>query len=280
MARSVTVSGFGYWSGQDIHVEFRPAPTDTGIVFVRQDAGGKRIRALVENRIEMPRRTTLRENGTTVEMVEHVLAALYALKIDNCEVWVDAAEMPGCDGSSQAFVAAIDEAGVVTQNVPQQQLVAVETIRIGNDDAWVEIQPVDVPALSLRYRLDYGPGPIGRQTFDIRVSPATFKGELATARTFLLKHEADWLRSQGLGTRVTPKDVLVFGEDGLIDNELRFEDECVRHKTLDLVGDLALAGCDVVGRVIAYCSGHRLNAELVAALRKEGRVVSARRRTA
>jgi UDP-3-O-acyl-N-acetylglucosamine deacetylase len=107
-----------------------------------------------------------------------------------------------------------------------------------------------------------------------------FRRELASARTFLLEAEAEWLRGRGLGTRVTVKDLLIFGDQGPIGNELRFEDECVRHKTLDLVGDFALAGCEIVGQVIAYRSGHRLNAELVRALLSEGEIVGEQRRTA
>jgi UDP-3-O-acyl-N-acetylglucosamine deacetylase len=112
------------------------------------------------------------------------------------------------------------------------------------------------------------------------VTPVTFAKELAPARTFLLEDEAAWLKSRGLGTRVTHQELLVFGPEGPLDNSLRFENECVRHKALDLVGDLALAGCDIVGRIIAYKSGHRLNAELVKVLLSEGRMEGALRRTA
>ena len=112
------------------------------------------------------------------------------------------------------------------------------------------------------------------------VTPDSFRSELAPARTFLLQSEAEWLRSRGLGSRVTPRDILVFGDQGPLENELRFEDECVRHKALDLIGDLALAGCDLVGHIIAYRSGHRLNADLVQALLSEGQISEIRRKTA
>ena len=282
LARSVEVEGFGYWSGRDVKVRFRSAPVNTGIVFVRGDlAGEKRIPAIVENRIEMPRRTTLVSNGTSVEMVEHVMAALAGLHIDNCEVWVDGTELPGLDGSALAFVEALESAGVVEQSLLRPRLVIEEITRVGNDDCWVEARPARNASLSLRYKLDYGPdNPIGKQTLDIKINPETFKKELAPARTFILKAEADWLRQQGLGARVTFDDLLVFDEDGPCNNPLRFEDECVRHKTLDLLGDLALSGCDIVGQVIAYRSGHRLNAELVKALLSEGQVVGGLRKTA
>ena len=282
LACSVEVEGFGYWSGRDVKVRFRSAPAGTGVVFVRGDLPGeKRIPAVVENRIEIPRRTTLVNDGARVEMVEHVMAALAGLHIDNCEVWVDGAELPGLDGSSQAFVEALESAGIVEQKVARPQLVIEEITRVGNDECWVEARPARSKALALRYKLDYGPdNPIGKQTLDIKVTPESFKKELAAARTFILKSEADWLRQQGLGSRVTFDDLLVFDEAGPCNNPLRFEDECVRHKTLDLLGDLALAGCDLVGQVIAYRSGHRLNAELVKALLSEGQVVGGLRKTA
>jgi UDP-3-O-acyl-N-acetylglucosamine deacetylase len=129
--------------------------------------------------------------------------------------------------------------------------------------------------------LDYGnESPIGRQTIQMALSPEEFCRELAPARTFILQQEAEWLRQQGLGQRVTCNDLLVFDDAGPIDNPLRFEDECVRHKTLDLVGDLALAGCDIHGHLVAFRSGHRLNAELVRALLAEEQVVEDFRRIA
>lgn len=263
-------------------MEFRPAPVDHGVVFVRGDLNPvRRIPATVHHRIETPRRTTLSCQGASVEMVEHVMAALAGMWIDNCEVWVNRAELPGCDGSSLPFVQAIDAAGVTTQDAARAVLYVTEPTRVGNEECWVEVQPAATPGLHLKYRLDYGAdSPIGRQTLELEVTPATFRRELAPARTFILKDEADWLRKQGLGARVTPQDLLVFDEHGPVDNELRFDAECVRHKALDMVGDLALAGCDLVGRFVAHRSGHRLNAELVKMLLPEGRRVATRRRSA
>ncbi|WP_425617879.1 UDP-3-O-acyl-N-acetylglucosamine deacetylase [Anatilimnocola sp. NA78] len=281
LAQVATFSGFGYWSGKDVRVELRPAPIDSGLQFVRSDiAPHVRIAADARNRLEAPRRTTLATGTAQVEMVEHILAALYGLQIDNCEIWVDQPEMPGGDGSSLAIVEAIDAAGIAQQDAPCKRLIISEVTRVGDDESWVEARPHKLPGLAIRYRLDYGPEcPIGRETIDLKVSPKTFRSELASARTFLLEEEAEWLRSRGLGTRVTNQDLLVFGKTGLIDNTLRFENECVRHKALDLVGDLALAGCELVGHVIAHRSGHRLNAELVRTIVQEGRVEGGLRRT-
>jgi UDP-3-O-acyl N-acetylglucosamine deacetylase len=214
-------------------------------------------------------------------MVEHILAALSGLQIDNCEVAVNEPEMPGCDGSSRPFVMAIDRAGAVEQHADREQLVIREITRLGDDNCWIEARPAASPGLSIRYRLDYGPdNAIGRQTLALSVTPRSFREELAPCRTFLLKEEADWLIAQGLGSRASMADLLIFGDEGPIDNELRFSDECVRHKILDLVGDLALSGCDVVGQIVAHRSGHRLNAELVRVLLKEAERVSVRRKSA
>jgi UDP-3-O-acyl N-acetylglucosamine deacetylase len=282
LARPCQVSGFGYWSGRDVTVEFRPAPAGTGLVFVRTDLSApRRIPADVQRRIEVPRRTTLAADGAQVEMVEHILAALYGLAIDNCEIAASAAEMPGLDGSCLPLVQALAAAGIVQQPAPRRRLIVTDVTRVGNDDCWVEARPAKTNTLSVLYKLDYGPNnPIGRQTIELTLSPQAFATELASARTFLLQEEADWLRSRGLGMRVTNQDLLVFNEDGPMDNPLRYENECVRHKALDLVGDLALAGCELVGQIIAYKSGHRLNAELVKAIVLEGRIEEGLRRTA
>jgi UDP-3-O-acyl N-acetylglucosamine deacetylase len=259
------VSGTGYWSGRDVTVEFRPAPENSGIVFVRKDLSrAPPIPATAAYRIEMPRRTNLHSGSATVEMVEHVMAALFGLQIDNCWIGVNAPELPGCDGSSQPFVDALLTAKIVPQTAIRQQLAICQPIRVGDGAAWIEAQPIDSEGLWVDVTIDYGKAsPIGRQTFAGRVEPDEFKRQLAPARTFILAEEAEWLRQRGMGTRVTEQDLLVFDHRGVVGNQLRFVDECVRHKALDLIGDLALAGCDLVGRIVAHCSGHRHNAELV-----------------
>jgi len=271
LAGVARVEGFGYWSGQDVRVEFRPAPPDTGIVFCRTDVGpGRRIPAVVRYRVEVPRRTSLRDGGVRVDMVEHILAALAGLRIDNCEVHVDNPEMPGCDGSSQPFVAALDAAGIRLQPAARQLLTVRRSLRVGDEHCWVAALPAAGREMIVECHIDYGStGPIRRQSLTLPVTPESFRRELSSARTFILEEEAAWLRAQGLGARVTCQDLLVFDGRGPIDNPLRFPDECVRHKTLDLVGDLALAGYDLAGHFVAYCSGHRLNAELVSQLLAE-----------
>jgi UDP-3-O-acyl-N-acetylglucosamine deacetylase len=202
-----TVSGFGFWSGQDVRLEFRPATANTGITFVREDLPGTpRIPASVQLREDKPRRTNLTVGSHSVEMVEHVLAAL---------------ARPATQG------------------------------------------------MTVEYHLDYGENcSLQTQSACHLVTRSTFVAALAPARTFVLQHEAEQLRSVGLGLRVTNQDLLVFGPAGPIGNHLRFEDECARHKALDMVGDLALCGVELIGHFIAYRSGHQLNAELGSCLRE------------
>jgi UDP-3-O-[3-hydroxymyristoyl] N-acetylglucosamine deacetylase len=229
LARAATVTGHGYWSGEDVRVEFRPAPPWTGLVFVRRDQETlDRIPALAAHRIEVPRRTVLSTDNARVEMIEHALAALAALQIDNCEIWVDRQEMPGMDGSSQAYVEALDWAGVAVQNAPRETLRITEVVRLGDEQSWIEARPSTQPGLSLRYELDYGPrSPIGQQTRQFTITPRVFREQLAMCRTFLLKSEAEWLIAQGLGHRATLQDLLIFDHGGPVDNTLRFPDECV-----------------------------------------------------
>lgn len=268
LARAAAVSGIGYWSADDVRVEFRPAPENSGITFIRGDlSSAPRIPAALASRSDAARRTNLVAGEGRVEMVEHILAPLYALGIDNCEVWVDACEMPGCDGSSRDYLEALDKAGIVEQSAPRRQLKIQQHIRLGNDNAWIEARPATGEGLTVQVRLDFRhAAAIGRQQITRQVTPEIFRSDLASARTFILKSEADALLLQGMCRRTTYRDLLVFDEAGPIDNPLRFPDECVRHKALDLVGDLALAGCDIHGQVTASCAGHRMHAELVQAL--------------
>ncbi len=264
IASRASVAGFGYWYGKDVRVEFRPAPVGSGVTFVRSDLGpAARVPALVEYRTETPRRTNLRLGRVEVEMVEHVLAALAGLGVDNCEVWTNQPEMPGCDGSSAPFVDALLRAGVVDQGVAARRLTVTEPLRVVDGDCWIEARPAPQGQWHIEFRLDYPRGSaIGRQLVRTAITPERFRAELARCRTFVLQSEAEEMQRQGLGERVTPRDLLVFDEHGPIDNVLRYPNECARHKALDLVGDLALAGRRLSGMFVAHRSGHRLHAEL------------------
>jgi UDP-3-O-[3-hydroxymyristoyl] N-acetylglucosamine deacetylase len=274
IGRAVAIRGIGYWSGRDVRVEFRPAQPDTGIVFVRSDLeGSPAVAATIDNWAETRLRTNLCRGAARVEMVEHVTAALAGLRIDNCQVRVDQAEMPGCDGSSLPMVEALDAAGIVEQDVVRRQRAVGRIVRLGNKQSWIEARPCCTGETILQAELDYGSGSvIGRQSLEVSLSPESFRRELAPSRTFIREEEAAALRRRGLGRRVTHRDLLVFGPEGPIGNRLRFPDECVRHKVLDMVGDLALAGCDLIGRFISYRGGHRLNAALVRAILDQAEV--------
>ena len=268
LGRSVSLSGRGYFSGERVTVELRPAPPGHGIVFVRTDCGhDATIPAHIDYRVPDLRRTTVARGAVRVEMIEHIMAALAGMAVDNCEVAIDAPETPAFDGSSVAFVEAIDRAGVVEQSYPARSFVVTEPIRVGDDSRWLEARPHNRPECRLHYELDYTPfDVIGRQSYECVVGDGGFARDVAPARSFLLVEEARQLRAAGLGRHVTYQDVLVFDDDGPIENRLRYEDECVRHKTLDLIGDLALCGFRIEGIVVACCTGHERNAALAAAL--------------
>jgi len=230
-----------------VSLKFQPAAENSGIVFHRTDlTGSPKVAANIINRVSGPRRTTLVKDGCSVEMVEHVLSALAGLKIDNCDILVDRAEMPGMDGSSLPFVEALREAGTVQQNATRRITRVTESVRVGNAQSWIQIEPSESDRYELCFQLDY-------PTCE----------SIAPARTFVLENEAEQLRRQGLGARVTYDDILIFNDQGPIKNQLRFDDECARHKVLDMIGDFSLIGTDIVGKFTAYKSGHRLNSQVV-----------------
>lgn len=271
LSRPCQVTGRGYWSSQPITLTFFPAAANTGIQFVRTDLPDcPCVEAVADYRVDMALRTRLAKGSAVVDMVEHVLAALYGMKIDNVEIHCTSCEMPGLDGSSHAYTLALEAAGRTIQNVHRLTHRITEPLRIGTETQWVIAYPVPSDSgLTIEYQLDYGSGSsIGRSTFATPVSEFTFVNELAEARTFVTLAEAQQLQSKGLAQHVTPRDLLVFADSGPIDNTLRFSDECPRHKALDLLGDLALAGFDVVGRIVAHRSGHQLNGRLAQALRE------------
>lgn len=265
IAREVGLRGISFIEGRDVELRFRPAEADTGIVFVRTDLPElPSVPAHVKYVIPRQRRTTIQRGEAVVEMVEHVMAALAGLQIDNCRVEIDGPETPGCDGSSLAFVEALSTAGIVTQDKPRDLVVIDRPITVREGNSVLTAHPGDAEKLVLTYNLDYGKQtPIGAQSLFVEISPQNFRDELASSRTFLLEAEAEAMRQAGIGPRTTAADILIFGREGVIDNKLRYADECVRHKILDLVGDLALLSKDLAGHVVAHRSGHSLNAALV-----------------
>lgn len=265
------VRGVGFVTGANVRLRFSPAPPDTGLVFVRTDLPGRPATPAVADSVTgTNRRTTLGPPDTGVTLVEHVLAALSGLRIDNCIIELDAAEPPGLDGSAYGFVEALSAVGTTLQAARRAVWATTEPVLVSHGGATIGLHPPLPGAgltLTTSYILDYGPSsPIPRQAVTVAITPDTFGRELAGCRTFLLEQEAEHLRAQGIGRHLTAADVLVFGPKGVIDNRLRYADEPARHKVLDLVGDLSLCGCDLVGHVVAYRSGHALNAALAHAL--------------
>lgn len=270
IAGQALVSGRGYWSGRGINVRFLPAAAGTGVRFVRTDLPGKpEVEACVENRSDIALRTVLQKGEARVEMVEHVMAALYGLGIDNCVVEVDASEMPGLDGSSAGFVYALRTAGLVMQAKLRRQIIVDTVFRVGSSDAWVEAAPALGCQLIVRYQLNYGSqSPVPAHTVTSVVTPESFGRELGAARTFVTAEQANQLRSAGHASHVTNRDLLVFGENGPVDNILRYPDECARHKALDMVGDLSLVDAELVGTFTSYRGGHQLNGMMASELCK------------
>jgi UDP-3-O-acyl N-acetylglucosamine deacetylase len=268
IARPAEIQGVGFLTGALVRLRFLPAPPSTGVVFVRTDLGpGVRIPARVELVTGTQRRTTLGNRPAQVGLVEHVLAALFGLRIDNCIIELDGPEPPGLDGSAFQFMDVLRRCGAVLQSGRRAVWAVDAPVTVRQNGATLTLYPPDRPGLRASYILDYGLGsPIGHQIHTQDITPGEFAASLGPCRTFLLEAEAVELRRQGLGSRTTAADLLVFGPRGPIDNHLRFANEPARHKILDLVGDLALLGHDVCGHLVAYRSGHPLNIELVRVL--------------
>jgi UDP-3-O-acyl-N-acetylglucosamine deacetylase len=264
----------GFITGTRVAARFLPAPSNAGVIFRRTDLpGAPEVAARAESGTSTKRRTTLGPPETGVTLVEHVLASLAGLRIDNCVVELDGPEPPGLDGSAGRFVQALAAIGAVRQPSRRPIYAVAESAVVRAPGATLALHPPAEPGdteLRASYRLDYGPGaPLAPQTFTLSIAPATFASELANCRTFLTEPEAAALRAQGVGRHLGPADLLVFGPRGPIENRVRFADEPARHKLLDLVGDLALCGFDLAGHLVAYRSGHSLNAELALLLATE-----------
>jgi UDP-3-O-[3-hydroxymyristoyl] N-acetylglucosamine deacetylase/3-hydroxyacyl-[acyl-carrier-protein] dehydratase len=263
--REVQLAGRGLFTGFEVNVRFKPAPPGSGITFIRADQPQPiRVAARIENLSRRARRTSLKNGTVTIETVEHCLAAIRALSIDNLDIELDNAELPAGDGSSLLFTDALTSAGIIQQDAERRYLHIPDAIRVSDSDAELVAWPGAEQRLDIYYELDYGPdNPIGRQTHHFVLDRDGYMQHIAPARTFVLEAEARQMQAAGLGTHVTYEDVLVIGRDGPIDNSYRFPDECVRHKIQDLIGDLMLSGMFVCGRIFARRSGHRLNHELV-----------------
>lgn len=272
IADEVEVSGTGLFFGKPVTVRFLPAPAGQGVVFERIDLPSRpRVAASVDN---VPvsaapsgqRWTALRKGDAEVSMVEHVLAALAGLGIDNCLIQADASEMPAGDGSALCFVSPLLNAGIVEQDAPLRRLVPDRVLGVASGDIALVLLPQS-GRLTVTYVLDYGKRFIKSQALTVDIDRDTFVREIAPARTYVLRPEVDAFIKSGLGRGATPENTVVLEGDGGLSVEPRFPDECVRHKIVDLMGDLYLAGGPLHGRVIGYKSGHASNVQLARAIR-------------
>lgn len=261
-SRDASFEGRGLFSGESARLTFSPAGPDSGITFVReQDGKLATIPAIVGNVLKRPRRTCLRNGTLFVETVEHCMAALVGMGIDNAVVRVaggNVGELPGGDGSSRPFVEAVQQAGVVVQDAPLDPLIIRKPVQVTFDGATLAALPGPTDRLEVIYEFE-APPPVGRQTVSFRLGDDDFVHNLAPARTFIWESEAKEMQARGLGKHLTPKELLVISPTGPVDNAFRFADECGRHKVLDLIGDLFLVGRPIRGRIVAHKSGHHLN---------------------
>jgi UDP-3-O-[3-hydroxymyristoyl] N-acetylglucosamine deacetylase/3-hydroxyacyl-[acyl-carrier-protein] dehydratase len=267
------LSGKGMFGGQDAQVTFRPAPADTGIVFVRTDVPEPvRITAVAPNIAERSRRTSIKRGPVSIETVEHCLAAISAMEIDNVIVEVEGPELPAPDCSSAEYFKVLKRIGSVEQEASRKEFVIREPISITAGDTSIYALPNSSDGLSITYDLDYGGHiGVGRQIYSCQVTTDSFEKNLAPARTFLLEAEAKQFQARGIGTHLSSRDILVIDSEGPIKNSFRFPNECVRHKIVDLIGDLSLVGRPISGRIVAYKSGHSLNQQLARKLYESAR---------
>lgn len=267
--KSTSLRGIGLFTNTDVTVTIQPAEENHGIVFQRIDlADCPLIPADIDFLAPEHRRTKLVCGDASVEMVEHAMAALAGLQVDNCLIQIDAPELPGCDGSALPYAEALWEAEPVSQSARRERLVIVEEDHIDDGEVVISMSPY-FSGYRLSYELDYGTDSvIPPQLAELQLTPEAFLNNIASARTFVLEEEIAFLKSKGYGQKVTKSDLLVYGSDGPIGSELRAHNECARHKLLDCLGDLALCGCDIQGHIRAFRSGHRHNHQLARKLKQ------------
>jgi UDP-3-O-[3-hydroxymyristoyl] N-acetylglucosamine deacetylase len=262
----VGCEGIGLHSGRQVGLTLRPAALGTGIVFRRSDAGAE-IPALWEHTIESTLCTTVSNGeGITIGTVEHLLAALAGAEIDNAVVEIDGPEVPIMDGSAEPFVAAIDQAGIVTVAAPRRFIEVLKPVRVVRDSSLGELRPYG-RGFRLEIEIDFDNPLIGHQALALDLDPAAFRREIARARTFGFMRDVAKLWGAGYALGATFDNTLVVTDNRILNQDgLRFADEFVRHKALDAVGDLALAGAALLGAYRSVRGGHKLNHAVVSAL--------------
>ena len=264
----IVLNGIGVHSGAPASIILHPADTDTGIRFIIVD--GNEITAEIVADHQSVSNVTLCTvlsdgNGTNVATVEHLLAALRGLSIDNALVEIDSGEVPIMDGSAVQFVNAIDEIGIRVQDAPRRFVKVLETIRVEDGNSVGELRPYS--GFQVDVEIDFDTPVIGRQRYIVDISPGVFRSELARARTFGFMEDVERLWAAGRALGASLENTVAIGKDKIINPEgLRFADEFVRHKALDAVGDLALAGAPIIGAFRSVRGGHWMNSKVLSAL--------------
>ena len=263
LANTVSCSGVGLHSGQPVTLTLRPAPADTGVVFVnRSGKGGASLAASVEHLVATELCTAISGNGFQVKTIEHILAALTGLDVDNVYVEVDAAEAPVMDGSAGHFVRLIRSAGIAPQSQRQPYLKITRPLEVVDGTRRVRIEPSSTTKIT--YSIQYNHPLIQTQTYAYEHSVHAFEREIADARTFGFMQEVEALWARGLGKGGSLDNTIILSQDGILNESgLRFTNEFVRHKILDLIGDFSLLGVPFIGHVIAERSGHAIHTRLV-----------------
>lgn len=257
LADSVSYNGIGLHAANEVHMVMRPAPANTGIVFVRTDLPGQpSVQAYLANVTNTMRATTLEKGEAKVFTVEHVLSALRGLQVDNCIVEMDSAEPPVADGSSLNFVELIEKAGITQLDVPREEIVIKKQHLVQEDDKFIAVVPYD------GFRITFtsiNPHPmLGVQFFDVEINPESYVRDIAYARTIAFTEELEMIRKLGLGKGGNLENTIVYDQTTCL-SKLRADDELVRHKVLDVIGDISLLGKPLRGHIIAVKSSHKLN---------------------
>ena len=262
---TVSIEGVGLHSGHPVKAYFRPAPVDHGLVFVRRDHPDRLIPARLESAATFDFATTLKSDGVSIGTVEHVLSAAAGVGLDNCLIEIEGTEVPIVDGSALPFVRLFHAAGFERQDALIRPLALQETVEVSREDRRVTFQP-DGPGLTITYEIEFPHPIVGRQELTFALRPEEFASRIAPARTFGFARDVEAMRARGLARGGTLQNAVVLDDVGIVSGPLRFRDEFVRHKILDLVGDLALLGRPLHGHIHARKAGHALHIEFARAL--------------
>ena len=267
LRRSISCAGIGLHSGNKVTLSLKPAPSDFGIRFRRTDLGGVEIPATVHHLAGINYATGLSRDAGTVDTVEHLLAALVSLGVDNVIVELNHPEVPIMDGSAAPFVYLINEAGVKRLTSPRRYLKVMRPISLSRGDKRIALYPSE--HFKVTYSIAFEHPLLRHQSRTIRINEESFVEEIAPARTFGFLKEVEMLRQQGLALGGSLENAVVIGDTGVLNNALRFDDECVRHKMLDVIGDLALVGHPIIGHLVAHRGGHALHTAFAAKVLEE-----------